>query len=144
MINELPSDKRIAGVHCIPITASGNIVMAWDKDEQVLTTIGGRIEENENINQALDREAMEEVGIILGSSRIPFASWYWQSTDTYTVWFLVEAKEFVQYSFDNEKTGYVIFNFNTARQMVSKMEGREERIQILSFAEKRVKELGAY
>jgi 8-oxo-dGTP diphosphatase len=140
MIKELPTDKRIAGVHCIPITADGTIVMAWDKDEQVLTTIGGRIEENENIDEALDREAMEEVGIILDSNRIPFASWYWQSTDTYTVWFLVEAKEFVKHSFDNEKTGYVIFNFETARQMVSKVEGREERIQILTNAEERVKE----
>jgi 8-oxo-dGTP diphosphatase len=141
MIKELPTDKKIAGVHCIPITGNGTIVMAWDKDEQVLTTIGGRIEENENFDQALDREAMEEVGIILDSKRNPFASWHWQSTDTYTIWFLVEAKEFVKHSFDNEKTGYVITNFETARQMVSKIEGREERIQILKMAEERAKKL---
>ncbi|WP_235851606.1 NUDIX domain-containing protein [Heyndrickxia camelliae] len=61
-ISELPTDKRIAGVHCVPITADGNIVMAWDKEEQVLTTIGGRIEGIETLEEALDRELMEEVG----------------------------------------------------------------------------------
>ena len=140
-INVLPTDKRIAGVHCIPITDQGTTVMAWDKEEQVLTTIGGRIEENETIDEALDREAYEEVGMILDSKRIPFASWYWESTDTYTVYFLVKVREFVSYSFDFEKTGYVILNFETARQIVSKVEGREERIQILTIAEERLSEL---
>ena len=65
VINELPNNKKIAGVHCIPITEQGTIVMAWDRDEQVLTTIGGRIEGNEGLYEALEREAMEEVGIIL-------------------------------------------------------------------------------
>ncbi|MEK4486389.1 NUDIX domain-containing protein [Psychrobacillus sp. FSL H8-0484] len=90
-IIDLPEDKRIAGVHCIPITENGTIVMAWDKEEKLLTTIGGRIEENESIDEALEREAMEEVGMTLSTKRIPFASWYWQASDTYTVWFLVKA-----------------------------------------------------
>jgi 8-oxo-dGTP diphosphatase len=141
-INELPTDKRMAGVHCIPITESGTIVMAWDKAEKVLTTIGGRLEGNENIDEALDREAMEEAGLILEAERIPFASWYWESTDTYTVWFLVKVNRFIPYEFDFEKTGYVIFNFETARQIVSQIEGAGgERIQILNFGEEQAKQL---
>lgn len=139
VINELPNNKKIAGVHCIPITEQGTIVMAWDRDEQVLTTIGGRIEGNEGLYEALEREAMEEVGIILSANRIPIASWYWTSTDTYTIYFLVKAERFIPISFEFEKTGYVIFNFETARQMVSKVEGRGERIQILEIAEKQAK-----
>ncbi|MFD2446864.1 NUDIX hydrolase [Bacillus sp. CGMCC 1.16607] len=140
-INHLPTDKSIAGVHCIPITENGMVVMAWDKEEQVITTIGGRIEGNETIEEALDREAMEEVGMILDTNRIPFASWYWPSTDTYTIWVLVMVKEFISYSFDFEKTGYIIFNFETARQIVTKVEGREERLQLLNIAEQRAMEL---
>lgn len=141
-ITTLPKDKRIAGVHCIPITDNGSILMAWDKDELILTTIGGRIEENESLDAALEREAMEEVGIILDSNRIPFASWYWQSTDTYTVWFLVRVEKVLAYSFDFEKTGYVIFNFETAKQLVSKIESNNvKRVQILNMAEERARNL---
>ncbi|MEI4768066.1 NUDIX domain-containing protein [Psychrobacillus sp. FJAT-51614] len=141
-ITTLPLDKRIAGVHCIPITDNGALVMAWDRDELILTTIGGRLEENESLDEALEREAMEEVGIILDSNRVPFASWYWQSTDTYTVWFLVRAEKFLSYSFDYEKTGYVIFNFDTAKQMISKIEPNTvKRVQILEMAEERAKNL---
>lgn len=141
-ITTLPKDKRIAGVHCIPITDTGSIMMAWDKDELILTTIGGRIEENESLDEALEREAMEEVGIILDSNRIPFASWYWQSTDTYTVWFLIRVEKILAYSFDFEKTGYVIFNFETAKQIVSKIEANnDKRVQILKMAEERAKNL---
>lgn len=86
-INALPTDKKNAGVHCVPFTENGNILMAWDRDEQLLTTVGGRLEANENIDQALEREAMEEVGIVLGEEKIPFALWYWDSTDSYTIWF---------------------------------------------------------
>lgn len=141
-ITTLPKDKRIAGVHCIPIADNGSILMAWDKDELLLTTIGGRIEENESLDEALEREAMEEVGIILDSNRIPFASWYWQSTDTYTVWFLVRVEKILAYSFDFEKTGYVIFNFETAKQIVSKIESNNvKRVQILKMAEERARNL---
>ena len=56
-IDTLPTDKKIAGVHCVPFMEDGNILMAWDRDEQLLTTIGGRLEGNENIDQALDRRA---------------------------------------------------------------------------------------
>ena len=141
-IINLPNDKKIAGVHCIPITENGTIVMAWDKEEQLLTTIGGRIEENETMNEALDREAFEEVGLTISSMRVPFASWYWESTNTYTVWFLVKVEKFTPYTFDFEKSGYVIYNFETAKQIISKLEPEnKERLQILNQAKERAEQL---
>ncbi|MBS4174379.1 NUDIX hydrolase [Bacillus sp. FJAT-49736] len=135
-ITELPNDKKIAGVHCIPIMDNGDIVMAWDKEEKVLTTIGGRLERKETLDEALDRELMEEVGLVAGKERHPIASWYWESTDTYTVWMLAKVDHFVPSAFDNEKTGYVIFNFATAREMVSLIDGGAgERLEILDMAE---------
>lgn len=141
-ITKLPNDKRIAGVHCIPLTENGTIVMAWDKEEQLLTTIGGRIEENESIDEALDREAFEEVGLEISSIRVPFATWYWESTCTYTVWYLVKAEKFSPYTFDFEKSGYVIYNFDTASQIISKLEPEnKERVQILNLAKERAEQL---
>lgn len=138
----LPTDKRIAGVHCIPVTTDGNIVMAWDKEEQVLTTIGGRIEGTETLEEALDRELMEEVGLVVRKERYPFAAWYWESIDTYTVWLLAKVDHFVPYDFENEKTGYVIFNFETARQMITRLEEDSlDRIEILKIAENRLKQV---
>lgn len=144
-ISVIPEDKRIAGVHCVPIMENGSIVMAWDKDEQVLTTIGGRLEGEENIDEALEREAMEEVGMTISSEKIPFASWYWESTDTYTIWFLVKAHKFLPYTFDFEKTGYVIFNFETANQIISKLEpNNKTRIEILKLAYEKAQELNLF
>lgn len=141
-ITILPVDKKVAGVHCVPITEDGSIVMAWDKEEHLLTTIGGRIEGDESIEEALAREAMEEVGLVIGSERIPFASWYWESTDSYTVWYLVDVQEFLPYSFDFEKSGHVIFNFETALHMIAKLEpGATKRRDLLLLAEEKVKEL---
>lgn len=141
-IKDIPTNKKIASVHCIPITENGMIMMAWDEDEQLLTTIGGRIEGEEKINTALDREVMEEARITLQDEKIPFASWYWESTDTYTIWFLARVDQFVSTVFNNEKTGYVIFNFETAKQMISKIEQKSGiRIQILEEAEKIAEEL---
>lgn len=135
VISALPTDKRIAGVHCIPITKDGLIVMAWDKDEQLLTTIGGRLEGEESIEEALERELLEEVGMTISSEKIPFASWYWESTDSYTIWFLVKAEKFLPYTFDFEKSGYVIFNFDTAKQIITRLEPKDEtRIGILNLA----------
>lgn len=68
-IEELPNDKPIAGVHCVPITDDGLVVMAWDKEEQILTTIGGRIEGNESFEEALEREALEEVGMTISNEK---------------------------------------------------------------------------
>ena len=62
-ITEIPTDKNISGVHCVPVLENGNLIMAWDKDEKVLTTIGGRLDKDESINEGLDREAIEEAGI---------------------------------------------------------------------------------
>ncbi|MCK9858293.1 NUDIX domain-containing protein [Paenibacillus sp. ATY16] len=57
-----PTDKRIAGIHSIPVTSNGSIVMVWDKYEQSLTTVGGRVEGDEDLITALDRETVEEAG----------------------------------------------------------------------------------
>ncbi|WP_042162140.1 NUDIX hydrolase [Paenibacillus gorillae] len=134
-IDKLPTDKRIAGVHCVPLLEGGSLVMVWDKDEQVLTTVGGRIEGNESIEEALNREAMEEAGIMLETNRKPFASWYWDETDTYTIYFIAKVEQMFEIPEGFEKTGRVTFNFETARQIVRKVEGRGERIQILTYAE---------
>lgn len=74
--HSLPKDRRIAGVHCIPITEQGMIMLSWDKAEQQITTIEGRLEKGECSEEALEREVMEEVGITLTDERVPFASWY--------------------------------------------------------------------
>lgn len=71
-----PTDKKIAGIHSIPITEDGSIIMAWDKNEKALTTVGGRIEANEDLDTALNRETIEEAGLILESVRVPIAAWY--------------------------------------------------------------------
>ncbi|MGN7477984.1 NUDIX hydrolase [Solibacillus silvestris] len=137
----LPEDKRIAGVHCVPLMADGSIVMAWDKEEQLLTTIGGRLESEESIEEALERELMEEVGLTISSEKMVFASWYWESTDSYTIWFLVKANKFLPYTFDFEKSGYVIFNFETAKQIINKLEpNNNNRISILNLAYDKAKQ----
>lgn len=133
-IEELPKDKRIAGVHCVPVLDNGNMIMAWDYDEQVLTTIGGRLEKGESISEGLNREVFEETGIILKEISRPFASWYWKETDTYTIYFLAEVKQFQEMLDGFEKTGYVITNFRTAIEMIKKIEGRKERIEIIKRA----------
>jgi len=130
-----PTDKKIAGVHSIPITEDGSIVMVWDKNEKTLTTVGGRIEDNEDINTALDRETIEEAGIILESQRVPVASWYWESTDTYTVFVMARVKNYSIMPEGFETTGRVIMNFETARQIISKIEGESFRIELLTMAE---------
>lgn len=69
LISEVPSDKKIAGVHCVPVLSNGKMIMVWDREEQGLTTIGGRLEGNESIEEGLDREVMEEAGLKLSSER---------------------------------------------------------------------------
>jgi 8-oxo-dGTP diphosphatase len=133
-ISELPTDKPIAGAHCVPLLDSGHLLMVWDREERVLTTIGGRLEENETIEQALDREALEEAGVILEAERTPFASWYWTETDTYTIFFLTKVRSFVDMLQGYEKTGYVAVNFETAIDMIEKIEGRGERIEMIRRA----------
>ncbi|KIL39445.1 NUDIX hydrolase [Gordoniibacillus kamchatkensis] len=140
-IDELPTDKTIAGVHSVPLLDDGSIVMVWDRNEQVLTTVGGRIEAGEHIDQALNREAVEEAGILLKPERIPFACWYWTETDTYTVFVLARVDSFVPIPEGFETTGRVVMNFETALQMVNKIEGRAERTQILSYARELASEL---
>ncbi|AZN43442.1 NUDIX hydrolase [Paenibacillus albus] len=130
-----PTDKRIAGVHSIPITEDGSIVMVWDKNEKKLTTVGGRIEANEEIDTALNRETVEEAGLILESERIPIAAWYWESTDTYTVFVIARVKEYGIMPEGFETTGRVTMNFETARQIISEIEGEGFRLELLDIAE---------
>lgn len=137
-IDTLPTDKQIAGVHCIPINEQGMIMLAWDKEEQLITTIGGRVENSETLEEALVREVMEEVGITLMEEKIPFASWYWSSTDTYTVWYLSKVKTLGKYDFQNEKTGYLISNFLTFEMLITQLENKyAPRLQILQLAKKK-------
>lgn len=82
-ISELPIGKVIGGVHCVPVLDNGNLIMVWDREEKVLTTIGGRLANNESTFDALNREAMEEAGLILAEERTLFASWYWEEYDAY-------------------------------------------------------------
>ncbi|UVI28043.1 NUDIX hydrolase [Paenibacillus spongiae] len=115
-ITEVPTDRPVSGVHCVPVLSDGNLVLVWDKEEQVLTTIGGRLEENESLFDGLNREAMEEAGIELMEERMPFASWYWEEYDTYRIYFLTRVKRFIEMPKDFEKTGYVITNFELPLQ----------------------------
>lgn len=134
LINELPTDFPIAGVHCVPVFDNGNLMMVWDREEKVLTTIGGRLEENESIQEGLEREALEEAGIELAEIRIPFASWFWKETNSYTVYFLTQVNKFVSIPEGFEKTGYIITNFETAIDMIMNIDGRGERIEIIRRA----------
>lgn len=134
-VNELPTDKRIAGIHSIPLLEDGSIVMVWDRNEQTLTTVGGRIESGESIDEALDRETVEEAGLLLMPERIPVACWYWTETDTYTVFVVAKVHSFVPMPEGFETTGRVTFNFETAKQVVNRIEGHGQRIHILNYAE---------
>lgn len=134
-VNELPTDKRIAGIHSIPLLEDGSIVMVWDRNEQALTTVGGRIESGESIDEALDRETVEEAGLLLMPERIPVACWYWTETDTYTVFVVAKVHSFVPMPEGFETTGRVTFNFETAKQVVNRIEGHGQRIHILNYAE---------
>ncbi|MEK8127715.1 NUDIX domain-containing protein [Paenibacillus filicis] len=134
-ISEFPCDKRIAGIHSVPITDDGMVIMVWDKHELALTTVGGRLENEEDLHEALDRETVEEAGILLDAVRIPFASWYWEHTDTYTVFVVAKVSEYVAMPEGFETTGRVVMNFETARQLVTRIEGAGPRIQILELAE---------
>jgi 8-oxo-dGTP diphosphatase len=80
---------------------------------------------------------MEEVGLTLGTNKFPFASWYWQSTNTYTVWFLVKVDQFLPYLYDFEKSGYVIYNFETAKQIISKLESNNAEILNIQFSRRK-------
>ncbi|WP_127499468.1 NUDIX domain-containing protein [Paenibacillus glycanilyticus] len=130
-----PTDKRIAGIHSIPVTSNGSIVMVWDKYEQSLTTVGGRVEGDEDLITALDRETVEEAGLFLEDERIPVAAWYWESTNTYTVFVIAKVKQYVEIPEGFETTGRVTMNIETAKQMIIKMEGEGMRTDLLKIAE---------
>lgn len=130
-----PTDKKIAGIHSIPITEDGSIIMAWDKNEKALTTVGGRIEANEDLDTALNRETIEEAGLILESVRVPIAAWYWERTDTYTVFVMARVRHYEPMPEGFETTGRVTMNFETARQLITRIEGDGFRLELLEIAE---------
>ncbi|WP_054957317.1 NUDIX domain-containing protein [Paenibacillus dakarensis] len=139
-INEFPTDKKIAGVHSIPITEDGSVIFVWDINEKTLTTVGGRLEVNEDIDTALDRETVEEAGLILDTYRIPIASWYWENTDTYTVFVIARIKKYVPLPAGFETSGRVVMNFETAKQLITRLEGSSShRMELLSLAEEKIK-----
>ncbi len=135
-IDRFPEDKRIAGVHSIPITDDGSIIMVWDRNEQGLTTVGGRLEDDEDLDTALNRETVEEAGLILEPNRIPIASWHWTNTDTYTVFVMAKVHKYVDQPEGFETTGTVVMNFETAKQMITRLEGAGLRTEVLDLAEK--------
>lgn len=135
LFGAIPTDKRIAGIHSIPITQDGSLIMVWDKNEKNLTTVGGRIENNEDLDAALDRETIEEAGLILKPFRMPIASWYWESTDTYTIFVLAKVKEYVEMPEGFETTGRVTMNIETALEMILKIEGEGLRTELLDIVE---------
>ncbi|ACT01362.1 NUDIX domain-containing protein [Paenibacillus sp. JDR-2] len=130
-----PTDKRIAGIHSIPVTSDGSIVMVWDKYEQNLTTVGGRVEGDEDLITALDRETVEEAGLFLEDERIPVVAWYWESTNTYTVFVIAKVKRYVEIPNGFETTGRVTMNIETAKQMIIKTEGEGMRADLLRIVE---------
>ncbi|SFL42619.1 NUDIX domain-containing protein [Paenibacillus sp. 1_12] len=133
-ITELPANTIIGGVHCVPVLDNGNLVMVWDREEKVLTTIGGRLAKDESIFDGLNREVMEEAGLVLSEEKTLFASWYWKEFDAYRLYYLAKVKEFVEIPSGFETTGYVIMNFRTAIDIIKKIEGREERIEVIRRA----------
>lgn len=142
-LENLPQTYTIGGVHCVPITPEGNIVLSWDEEEQLITTVGGRLEQNETIEQALSRELLEEIGLKIEEPKIPLVTYYWESTNTYTIWYLVKTKQFIETNFEYEKTGYIILNFKTALQIIHKLEpDNKVRRTILETAECVAKEQG--
>lgn len=141
-ISALPTDKPVVGVHVVPVTDDGYIVMGWNRKEAALTTIGGRIEQGETHEQALGREAHEEAGITLKGPFEPFASWYWESTDTYTVWYTARVATWHDLLPGFENTGRVIFTCETAREIIRQLHhdpGQQIRLQLLTWAEELIK-----
>ncbi|MBX4147315.1 MULTISPECIES: NUDIX hydrolase [Paenibacillus] len=133
-ITEIPEGIKIGSVHCVPVLDNGDVVMVWDRDEKVLTTIGGRLEPGESIMEGLIREALEEAGIQISDERTLFAAWHWKEFDAYRLFYLVGVRRFVERPEGYETTGYVRMNFDTAIEMIKAIEGREERIEVIRRA----------
>lgn len=136
----LPEDRPVAGVHVIPVTEQGEIVMGWNGTARLLETVGGRLEPGESIDAALRREAVEEAGLLLAEPFSLFGVWYWDSSDTYTALYLAQVAGTVPIPPGFETTGRVTFTFETVRQIIASLAHdlhRELRIEILNAAEER-------
>ncbi|MEC0308203.1 NUDIX hydrolase [Paenibacillus lautus] len=133
-ITEIPEGIQIGSVHCVPVLDNGDVVMVWDREEKVLTTIGGRLEPGESIMDGLSCESLEEAGIEISDERTLFAAWHWKEFDAYRLFYLVGVKCFAERPGSYETTGYVVMNFDTAIEMIRAIEGREERIEVIRRA----------
>jgi 8-oxo-dGTP diphosphatase len=71
----------------------------------------------------------------LESKRLTIASWYWENTDTYTVFVLARVKDYVEMPKGFETTGRVTMNIETARQMIHKIEGEGLRTELLDIVD---------
>lgn len=134
----VPTDKRVAGVHIIPFTADANVVMGWNRERGLLETLGGCVEAGESYEEALRREAMEEAGITVAGPFRPIASYYWESTDTYTVWFIGRVVDFGAVPPGFETSGRVVCNVETAKGIIQHLphdKASDFRLNLLAWAE---------
>lgn len=141
-ISSIPHDKPVAGVHVVPVCDDRSIVMGWHMERGLLETVGGRIEQGETVEDALRREALEEAGLILAEPFIPFASFYWESTDTYTIWFVARVQSLTRMPSVFETSGRVVTNVRTAQAIIRRVEADGEwRIQLLAWAARAMERL---
>lgn len=131
----LPTDARIASIHVVAFLDRHHVVMTWDRLERYLTTVGGRLEGDESLTQALDREALEEAGLLLGERRDPIAAYWWSNTRTYTVFVVARVRDLIEVPPGFEKTGRVVCSLETAADIVRTVEPDPgTRLRILELA----------
>jgi 8-oxo-dGTP pyrophosphatase MutT (NUDIX family) len=134
-VRALPGDAPIASIHVVAFVDRHHVVMAWDRIERYLTTIGGRVEGTESLTQALDREAIEEAGLVLEDRRDPIAAYRWPDTGTYTVFVVARVRRLVEIPPGFEKTGRVVCSLATAADIIRTVEPDPEvRLRVLELA----------
>lgn len=143
-IDQFPTDHVIGGVHCIPVTESGEIIMGWCEERALLETIGGRLDPGETWDEALAREVHEEAGLVVDGPHEPVAAFLWTDVNRYTVWVTAKVRSIGPIPDEFETTGRIITNIHTAQQMLHNIRGhrwREVRLHVLAWAEEKLKEM---
>jgi 8-oxo-dGTP pyrophosphatase MutT (NUDIX family) len=134
-IQALPTDGPVESIHVVAFVDRQHVVMAWDQNERYLTTVGGRLEGGESPTEALDREAIEEAGVVLHSRREVFAAYRWPDSGNYTVFVVARVRRLVEMPSGYEKTGRVICSLETAADIVRTVESDPQvRLMILAMA----------